>query len=193
VNRSYGRAAYYWHRLRAAYAQLEDDRRLRARFPTATIENNVRVVSPHLLDLGGNVNIQRDSVLHCGGLEWSDGRGRIAIGANSTVSSNSILWGAGEIELGVGFQCGPGCMIFASAQDFMTRLPEPVDPPLMFGKISAGRYVSIYSGSIISPGVTLGDGAVVAAGSVVVNDIPAREFWGGVPARKIRSLSPWQT
>lgn len=151
----------------------------------------MRVVSPHLLELGKDVNIQRDSVLHCGGLEWSDGRGRIAIGSNSTISSNCMLWGAGEIELGEGFECGPGCLIFASAQDFMTRAPVPVSAPLRFGKVKAGRYVSVYSGAIISPGVTLGDGAVVGAGSVVVGDIPPRQFWGGVPARRIRDLPPW--
>jgi acetyltransferase-like isoleucine patch superfamily enzyme len=185
------RAAYYWRRLRAQYARLEDDRRLRRRFPASNFEDNVRVVSPHLLELGENVNVQRNTVLHCGGLDWSDGRGRISIGPNSIISANSILWGAGEIELGEGFECGPGCMIFSSAQDFMTREPEPVSAPLFFAPVKAGRYVSIYSGAIVSPGVTLGDGAVVAAGAVVVSDIPSREFWGGVPARRIRSLASW--
>ena len=35
-------------------------------------------------------------------------------------------------------------------------------------------------------GVTIGDGAVVAAGAVVTKDIPAGEVWGGVPAKFIR-------
>ena len=186
-----GRLQYYREHLRRAYARLEDDRRLREQFPTVRFEENARVVSPHLLELGDNVLIQRDSVLHCGGLDWSEGRGRIAIGSNSIVSANAILWGAGEIELGEGFECGPGCMIFSSAQDFAKRVPKPVKAPLTYGKVTAGRYVSIYSGAIVSPGVTLGDGAVVAAGAVVVTDIPAREFWGGVPARLIRKLPAW--
>jgi acetyltransferase-like isoleucine patch superfamily enzyme len=182
---------YLLHRLRAAYGQLEEERRLRERFPTATVDPGVRVVSPELLELGENVLVQRGTTLHCGGLDWSDGRGRIAIGPHSVIGPNCILWGAGEIELGEGFECGPGCMIFASAQDFATRLPQPVPPPLRFGKVTAGSYVSIYSGAIISPGVTLGAGAVVAAGSVVVTDVPSREFWGGVPARPIRQLPAW--
>lgn len=82
-------------------------------------------------------------------------------------------------------------MIFSSAQDYATRVPKPVEAPLRYGKVVAGRYVSIYSGAIVSAGVTLGDGAVVAAGAVVVTDIPARELWGGVPARPIRKLPPW--
>jgi acetyltransferase-like isoleucine patch superfamily enzyme len=185
------RFAYYWLRLRSLYAQLEEHRRLGERFPTANIEEDVRIVSPHLLELGDNVSVQRGSVLHCGGLDWSEGRGRIAIGSHSIISSNCILWGAGEIELGEGFECGPACLLFAHAQDFINRAPEPIQPPLRYAPIRAGKYVSIYSGSIISPGVTLGDGAVVAAGSVVLQDVPARQFWGGAPAKKIRDLEPW--
>ena len=35
-------------------------------------------------------------------------------------------------------------------------------------------------------GVTIGDGAVVAAGAVLTKDVPPYEVWGGVPARFIR-------
>lgn len=45
---------------------------------------------------------------------------------------------------------------------------------------------SIGAGSMILPGVTVGKGAVVGAMSLVRTDIPAGEFWAGVPARKIR-------
>lgn len=39
--------------------------------------------------------------------------------------------------------------------------------------------------SIIMTGVKIGDGVIVAAGSVVTKDIPAYEIWAGVPAKKI--------
>lgn len=45
--------------------------------------------------------------------------------------------------------------------------------------------VWIGTGSVILSGVTIGKGAVVAAGSVVTCDIPSCEVWGGNPARKI--------
>jgi len=41
-------------------------------------------------------------------------------------------------------------------------------------------------GSIVKAGVTIHNGAVVGAGSVVTHDIPAYEIWAGNPARKIR-------
>ena len=40
--------------------------------------------------------------------------------------------------------------------------------------------------SIILSGVILGEGCIIAAGSVVTCDIPPCEIWGGVPARKIK-------
>ncbi|NJM99227.1 MAG: acyltransferase [Phormidesmis sp. RL_2_1] len=37
---------------------------------------------------------------------------------------------------------------------------------------------------VVLPGVTIGDGAVIAAGAVVNKNVPAYEVWGGVPAKK---------
>lgn len=42
-------------------------------------------------------------------------------------------------------------------------------------------------GTIVMQGVTIGEGAVVAAGSTVVKDIPAYTIWGGSPARFLKN------
>ena len=42
--------------------------------------------------------------------------------------------------------------------------------------------------TVILRGVKIGRRAAIAAGSVVVKDVPAEELWGGVPARYIRSI-----
>jgi chloramphenicol O-acetyltransferase type B len=46
----------------------------------------------------------------------------------------------------------------------------------------------IGAGSIILPGVTIGEGAVVAAGSVVTKDVPSYTVVAGVPARPIKRI-----
>ncbi len=48
-----------------------------------------------------------------------------------------------------------------------------------------GQNASVLAGAIILGGVTLHEGAIAAAGSVVTHDIPPYEIWAGVPARKM--------
>lgn len=51
-----------------------------------------------------------------------------------------------------------------------------------------GKNVWIGANAVILRGVSIGEGAIVAAGAVVNHDIPSHEIWGGVPAKKIRDL-----
>ncbi len=54
------------------------------------------------------------------------------------------------------------------------------------GPVRIGRDVSIGANVTILPGVVIGDGATVSAMSLVNHDVPAGEFWGGIPVRKLR-------
>lgn len=56
------------------------------------------------------------------------------------------------------------------------------------GRPEIGDGVWIGANVIVLRGTRIGHGAVVAAGAVVVSDVPPRELWGGVPARFIRAL-----
>lgn len=53
--------------------------------------------------------------------------------------------------------------------------------------IVIGNDVWIGSRSLIMKGVHIGDGAIIAAGSVVTKDVPAYEIWGGNPAHFLKS------
>nr|WP_202113452.1 acyltransferase [Paenibacillus sp. MMS18-CY102] len=54
------------------------------------------------------------------------------------------------------------------------------------GNVKIGNSVLIGANTTILPGVTIGDGAVVAAGSVVHKDVPPGMFVGGNPLRELR-------
>ncbi len=57
--------------------------------------------------------------------------------------------------------------------------------------IKIGNHVWIASNAIILPGVTIGDGSMIAAGSVVNRDIPPNSLAAGVPAKVVRSNIKW--
>ncbi|MBE0340293.1 acyltransferase [Paenibacillus sp. 28ISP30-2] len=54
------------------------------------------------------------------------------------------------------------------------------------GKVMIGNNVLIGANTTILPGVTIGDGAIVAAGAVVHKDVPAGAFVGGNPLRDLK-------
>ena len=61
---------------------------------------------------------------------------------------------------------------------------------LAYGPICVGDGVWLGARAVILPGVSIGAGAVVAAGAVVTGDVPANTLVGGVPAKPLRALEP---
>ncbi|MFX1296031.1 MAG: acyltransferase [Promethearchaeota archaeon] len=60
----------------------------------------------------------------------------------------------------------------------------------LYGPIKICKFARIAANVTITPGVTIGEGAVVAAGSLVNKDIPPYTLVGGVPAEIIKKLDP---
>ena len=56
------------------------------------------------------------------------------------------------------------------------------------GKVKIGKNVTIGGWTLIMPGVTIGEGSIVAAGSLVKDDVPANTLVAGVPARAVKEL-----
>jgi acetyltransferase-like isoleucine patch superfamily enzyme len=51
-----------------------------------------------------------------------------------------------------------------------------------------GKNVWIGANATVLPGVTIGDGAIIAAGAVVTKEVPANVIVGGVPAKIIKII-----
>lgn len=60
------------------------------------------------------------------------------------------------------------------------------DDCMYYGKVNIGRRVFVGINTIIANSVTIGDGALIGAGSIVTKDIPSAEVWAGNPARYIK-------
>ncbi|MEG0517594.1 MAG: acyltransferase [Bacteroidales bacterium] len=94
---------------------------------------------------------------------------------------------AKEIEIGDDTEFGPECFILCHRRDISlyTRDMCCQDIPYIIAKIKIGRNVQCGARVMIMPGITIGDGAVIGAGSVVVKDIPAWAIAVGNPAKAI--------
>lgn len=151
-------------------------------------------------------------------LHWVQGRGKIIVGDNVTIDgkcsfffamrysdSPSIVIGdgtgighQGSFTIGKQITIGRNCRI-ASEVTMFDSPGHPVDsearlmglpaPEEEVRPIQIGDNVWIGSRSIICPGVTIGEGSVVAMGSVVMSDIPPKTVVAGNPARQLRSLA----
>ncbi|WP_425956206.1 acyltransferase [Xylanimonas sp. McL0601] len=114
---------------------------------------------------------------------------RVRIGAGAQIGASCSLWAgdsSGRIEIGDHALFAPDVFITASNYDF-DAAPGPVmDAPKREADVSIGADTWLGARVVVLPGVSIGDGTVVAAGAVVTKDLPGGVLAAGVPARVIR-------
>jgi maltose O-acetyltransferase len=110
----------------------------------------------------------------------------IRLGHDVFVNFNLTVLDEGPVTIGNHVFIGPNVSIYTAC--------HPVDPEeRRDGRewaepVTIGNDVWIGGGATILPGVTIGDGSVVAAASVVSRDVPPRTVVAGSPARPIRKV-----
>ena len=104
----------------------------------------------------------------------------ISLGHNTIIGYRSFLDGRGQLTIGNHVDIASEVLIYTNEHSINTP-----DFGNSYGQVTIKDYVFIGPRAIILPQVTIGRGAVVAAGAVVTKDIPDFEMWGGVPAKKI--------
>lgn len=107
---------------------------------------------------------------------------RIAYGTYLDVSNMKHL----IVGDGVGF--GPQCFLLMHKIDMLKFNPLIIQKPIPMkeGPIHICKNAHIGSRAVILPGVTIGEGACVAAGAVVTKDVPAFSVVAGIPAKVIK-------
>lgn len=104
----------------------------------------------------------------------------VEIGDGSIVGNRAILDGRLGIKIGCNVNISTGVWIWTVQHDH--KDPKFGD---VGGKVTVCDHAWLSCRSIILPGVTIGEGAVVAAGAVVVKDVEAYSVVAGIPAKKI--------
>ena len=117
------------------------------------------------------------------GVRFGEG---LTIGHGSGSGADSVI--PSEVVIGDHVMMGPQVMMF-TANHRTDRLDIPMGHQgwTATEKIIIGNDVWIGARVILLPGVHIGNGCVIGAGSVVTKDVPDYEIWAGNPARKIRS------
>ena len=124
---------------------------------------------------GSNVNIQR-------GATFSED---ISIGDNSGIGVNCKLQPG--VSIGDNVMMGPECLFYTSNHRIeATDIPMNKQGYDGLNPIIIGNNVWIGARVIILPGVHIGDGAVIGAGSVVTHDVDSYAVVAGNPAKLIR-------
>ena len=137
---------------------------------------------PGRVTLGNRVHLNRGTIVEVGQ------GGQVTIGDDTHVQSSVNLSGfLGCIRLGKRVMIAPGAGLFPY-QHRSDDLERPITQQGLTsqGDIEIEDDVWLGSGVQVLEAVHIGRGAIIAAGAVVVGDIPAGAIAGGVPARVLR-------
>ena len=112
-------------------------------------------------------------------------KGVLTIGDHVGMSNATIVADC-SVTIGDHVMIGGGVQIFDtnfhSTDPVIRTSGHETRDDVKTGPVVMGNHVFIGTNAIICKGVTIGDNAIIAAGSVVVKTIPAEEVWGGNPA-----------
>jgi acetyltransferase-like isoleucine patch superfamily enzyme len=138
-----------------------------------TIGNNVRV--DDFCMLSGGVGIELKDHIHIACGVYMYGGGGILVEDFVGISTHVNIWSQSDD--------------FSGRSMFCPQIPEKYKPRLKKAKVHIGKQVLIGCGVSILPGVTLGEGSIIGAHSLVTKDTLPWSLYAGVPAKKIDNVS----
>lgn len=121
---------------------------------------------------------------------WVGRESSIIIGKNCGISQSSLV-SLCHIKIGDNVKMGGGTSVLTSdfhSLDPVVRRSNDDIKQRKNAPVYIGNDVFIGAKCIILKGVTIGDGAIIGAGSVVSRNVPANQIWAGNPAKFIREI-----
>lgn len=112
----------------------------------------------------------------------------LTIGDRTFINKDFLIVGGGYVTIGADCLIGPRCSIYTpNHAEEPARRREGWERAL---PVTIGDNVWLGGSVTILPGVTIGDDAIIGAGSVVASDIPAGVVAVGNPCRPVRPIDP---
>jgi acetyltransferase-like isoleucine patch superfamily enzyme len=112
----------------------------------------------------------------------------IVLGADVSLNYNCYIDGSGGVDIGRGTIIGPNSVILSSSHRIDQQLPVNASGK-RFCAVSIGEDVWVGASTVLLPGRTIGDRAVIGAGSIVTHDVGPGSVVGGNPARPLNGPS----
>ena len=137
------------------------------------------------VSIGSNVTIRKNTIIDCTGVIRELGEG-LTIGNNVGISQNAFIQVRGMVEIGSNIMFGPGVSIFSENHDYSDAQKLFIEQPVNRKGVKLCDNIWVGANSTILDGVTIGEGVIIAAGSVVTKDVPPNCIVGGVPAKIIK-------
>lgn len=144
------------------------------------VEEGVRIWHPDRVRIGNNVYLGHGAMLRGYYL------GQMAIGDDTWIGQGAFIFSGRAVTIGRRVGIGPFVRILTGFHQEAGRDRAILDSPLEFRPVIIGDDCDIGINSIILPGVTIGQGAQIGAGSVVTRDVERYAVVAGNPARLIR-------
>lgn len=140
-----------------------------------------KIAFPHVVELGNNCKIRDFAFIFAG-----EG---VKIGEYTDVQPHTVIWGGGKTILGNRVSTGPGTVFLSQTYSHAAGL-KMVDgmsegqTAIVGGELVVEDDVYIGARCVIFP-VTIGEGAIIGAGSLVNKDCEPWGIYVGNPARKV--------
>jgi hypothetical protein len=116
------------------------------------------------------------------------GKGRVVLGSHSNVQCfTTIAAGDGVVSLGDHVRIGPNCSLLGADHEYRDRETPIHMQPMTNPGLKIGDDVWIGANCVVLPGIEIGRGCVVGAGSVVTRSLPPYSVAVGNPARVIKN------
>ena len=107
--------------------------------------------------------------------------------ANNVNFNGMTIRGYGKVKIGNNFHSGEQCLMITDVHNYDNGNAVPYDDTYIIKNITIEDNVWLGTRVIVLGGVTIGEGAIVQAGSVVTKNIPKYAIAGGHPAKVFKS------
>jgi acetyltransferase-like isoleucine patch superfamily enzyme len=159
---------------------------------SSQISKGVILLNPRDIKVGNNTKFGRNCIIESWHKQYNNKNGEIIIGNNCNFGDYTHITAINEIVIGDNLLTGRFVLITDNTHGINDGSDANVNPNnrkvISKGSVIIGNNVWLADKVSIMPGVTIGDGVIIAANAVVTHDVPSYSIAAGVPAKIIKKI-----